>query len=209
VGAAGNQRNPVGSLVVVGFSRLAYGARLALAAGVALHCHNPGLIEAGAGAPTASGAPVEVVAVKLFRHVADLAQVNALRRRETRACGADELRGARRSLGTSSALTCAAEAQCTGMAVQGYFSHISPDGSTPEQRSARCGYSGRVAENISWGQQDIEAALQSWVSSPGHCRNLFTELAEDAAWVSCEGSAGKRYWVLLIGAPGVAPSDGL
>lgn len=51
--------------------------------------------------------------------------------------------------------------------------HQGSDGSTVGTRLTRAGYSWRaVAENIAWNYANIDAAVNGWITSPGHCRNI-------------------------------------
>lgn len=54
-----------------------------------------------------------------------------------------------------------------------YFSHYSPEGTSPFERlqSAGIGYS-RAAENIAYGYPTGEAVLQAWLNSAGHRANI-------------------------------------
>ncbi len=79
----------------------------------------------------------------------------------------------------------------------GAGSHLGSDGSRPRERARREGYNGaRVGENIYWNfiaDPRPQTALEFWLSSPPHCRNLmnpeFTELG--AAKVG-------GYWTLVL-----------
>lgn len=77
-------------------------------------------------------------------------------------------------LALSENLTREAQAHACDMAQRGYFSHVSPDGSSMDDRLRRARLSGicRGAENIAKGQRDIPAAMRSWMGSAGHRRNL-------------------------------------
>lgn len=73
----------------------------------------------------------------------------------------------------NAALTRAAQAHAADMAAQNYFDHVSKDGRTFIQRLAEQGYhSCHPAENLAWGQENASAALNEWIASPGHLRNL-------------------------------------
>ncbi|MCB1171399.1 MAG: CAP domain-containing protein [Leptospiraceae bacterium] len=59
------------------------------------------------------------------------------------------------------------------MARRDFFSHTNPEGESPFDRMKKAGlrYS-LAAENIAFGQRDAREVLQSWLSSPGHRRNI-------------------------------------
>lgn len=67
----------------------------------------------------------------------------------------------------------AAQKHARDMGVRDYFSHVSPSGSTPAQRVEDEGYRWRsVAENIAAGYTTVEDAVNGWVNSDGHFRNI-------------------------------------
>ena len=74
------------------------------------------------------------------------------------------------------ALTRAAQAHAEDMLRRGYFSHRSrggPNGTTFVERARAGGCAmGAGAENIAKGQKTQAAALEAWVRSAGHRRNL-------------------------------------
>lgn len=162
--------------------RLAFAARLALAA--ALACALAGVF-AGAGAaetPRAVSAADE-----LESHV--LVELNKVRR-------AHRLQPLRRS----SLLAAAADVHSRAMGVHGFFRHESRDGSSFWKRVKRFYRSGgyrswSVGENLLWSTPGLDAAraVELWMSSPGHRKNILTP-----RWREIGLSA-----VLVTGAPGV------
>jgi len=78
-------------------------------------------------------------------------------------------------------LSAAADAHSLAMARRGFFAHESADGSAFWKRVRRF-YSDRgfsrwsVGENLLWSSPDVDAAgaLQMWLSSPPHRKNLLT-----------------------------------
>jgi uncharacterized protein YkwD len=99
-----------------------------------------------------------------------LAQVNTFRR----AHGLVALR-------PSVKLWLAARQHSGEMAVRGYFSHSSADGSHFDRRIARYYAMGNrgywsVGENLLWSSPDVDAAgaLRMWLNSPEHRANLLT-----------------------------------
>jgi uncharacterized protein YkwD len=70
-------------------------------------------------------------------------------------------------------LNAAAQSQSQNMALQDYFDHTAPDGSTPGQRVTATGYRwSRVAENIGAGYSTADAVVEGWINSPGHRANM-------------------------------------
>jgi uncharacterized protein YkwD len=70
-------------------------------------------------------------------------------------------------------LTRAAQSHVQDMVANGYFSHSSRNGASVGDRvkANGCDWTG-VSENIAQGQTSPEQAMQSWINSPGHRRNL-------------------------------------
>ncbi len=67
----------------------------------------------------------------------------------------------------------AADDHAQDMARRGFFSHTSPDGGEMTDRYSRYGRWTTLAENIAMGtHMDSRGAVQSWMKSPGHRRNI-------------------------------------
>jgi uncharacterized protein YkwD len=58
------------------------------------------------------------------------------------------------------------------MANRDYFSHDTPEGWGPTDRARANGYPRGAAENIQAGAPNAYAVVNSWLNSPGHCKNL-------------------------------------
>ena len=60
----------------------------------------------------------------------------------------------------------------TAMVRQGFFAHVSPQGSTPGERARAAGYpGGALGETIGWGAGALAtpaAIVQGWLESPPH-----------------------------------------
>lgn len=144
--------------------------------------------------PAAADAPA------ISRRVLEL--VNAARA-QARKCG-NQSYPAVPALTLRPALEYAARLQALDMAKRGYMSHTGSDGSSPGDRVKRAQYAWRtVAENVAAGQSTAEAAVQSWLDSPGHCSNLmgakFTEMGI-AYVVNLERPEG-IFWAQVFAAP--------
>jgi uncharacterized protein YkwD len=103
----------------------------------------------------------------------------------------------------SATLQAVASGHAADMARYNYFSHTSRDGGSLVERASRAGYPRRaMAENIAAGQLQADAAMQSWLESPGHCANImapaFNEMGAAFA-VNSKSSLG-IYWVQMFGA---------
>ena len=75
----------------------------------------------------------------------------------------------------------AARKHSTDMATRGYFSHTSVGGTSFDRRIARFYPMGSrhywsVGENLLWSSPDVDAAhaLDMWINSPEHKRNMLT-----------------------------------
>lgn len=67
-----------------------------------------------------------------------------------------------------------AQAHSENMARHDSLDHADADGADMKERLRRAGYvrRGPAAENISYGQFNVDEALAGWVGSPGHRENL-------------------------------------
>ncbi|MBA2723645.1 MAG: CAP domain-containing protein [Methylibium sp.] len=90
------------------------------------------------------------------------------------------------------------------MATQNYFSHTSLDGRSLSDRVGAAGYvwSG-VGENIAAGYGSVQAVVDGWMESSGHCANLmnrnYTEMA--LACARDNGSVYRIYWTQVLARP--------
>lgn len=125
-------------------------------------------------------------------------------RASARNCGTERFPAAP-PLTWNPALGDAALAHSRDMATQRYFNHRARDGTQVAERAVRVGYSWRrIGENIAFGQRSPQEAVESWLSSPGHCANLmnrdFTEMGA-AYGVTPARHAGIIYWTQVFGTP--------
>jgi uncharacterized protein YkwD len=105
-------------------------------------------------------------------------------------------------LAWNEALFSAAARHSADMARRNYFDHASPDGRRVGARAAAEGYSWRaIGENIAGGDRTLDGALEGWITSPGHCRNImspeFTEIG--LACVERSGTTWGTYWTMVLG----------
>lgn len=134
-------------------------------------------------------------------------QAGALARiNQYRASGAD-CRSAGRFLSAQplvweSRLAQAATAHSQDMASRNYFSHTSPTGSSMVTRINATGYTwSTIGENIAAGYSTVNAVIDGWMASDGHCANLMNPNFKDAA-LACVASSTSRYrtyWTLDLG----------
>ncbi|WP_172327310.1 CAP domain-containing protein [Mangrovicoccus sp. HB161399] len=72
---------------------------------------------------------------------------------------------------------------------------------TAANRIGALGYRwGFAAENVAFGQRDMQAVLDAWANSPGHRANM---LAGQAVHYGFGGASNRLgpYWVLVLAAP--------
>ncbi|MBI4817862.1 MAG: hypothetical protein HY791_16500, partial [Deltaproteobacteria bacterium] len=99
-------------------------------------------------------------------------------------------------------LQASARAHSADMAARGYYSHNSPEGSTPSDRTLHAGYSGPVVgENIAAGQVSPEDVVHAWLLSPGHCANMLDPHYSDlgVGFTFDPTSERHTYWVQNFG----------
>jgi uncharacterized protein YkwD len=109
-------------------------------------------------------------------------------------CGNDELPPAGK-LTWSDQLEKAATRHATDMYKHDNLDHKGTDGSDLGDRATDAGYEwSMVGENIAWGHPTIKEAVEGWISSPEHCKNMMSPVFKDM------GAARKgEYWVLQLG----------
>jgi uncharacterized protein YkwD len=79
------------------------------------------------------------------------------------------------------------------MATNDYFAHESQDGRTPADRVSAAGYAwSAIGENIAAGYPDVAAAVDGWMTSPGHCANIMTAAFRELG-MACADNATSRY----------------
>lgn len=99
-------------------------------------------------------------------------------------------------------LTVAAQAEAEAMAREHYFSHVSPDGTTPALRARLAGYpSTFVGENIAMGYTSAAAVTSAWLHSPEHRENMLREIYTDMGVGFARSADGTTYWVVDFGNP--------
>ena len=67
----------------------------------------------------------------------------------------------------------AAQRHAEDMLLRSYYSHVSPEGTSPTARLRKSGYAGTmVAENIARGPVAVDEVMNNWMGSSGHRQNL-------------------------------------
>jgi uncharacterized protein YkwD len=103
-------------------------------------------------------------------------------------------------LHSHSLLRSAAQAHADDMAERGYYEHTSPEGRDAGDRITAAGYAwSRWAENIHRGPKSAAAAMDDWMNSDGHRRNILNCSFEDIG-VGIKLTANGPWWVQNFGA---------
>ncbi|HEY2107401.1 MAG TPA: CAP domain-containing protein [Candidatus Binataceae bacterium] len=103
------------------------------------------------------------------------------------------------ALTLSGRLAVVARGHSYDMALRHYFSHVSPDGITPEQRIRGSGIEyAKMGENIY--EEDFpdpdrmpERAIQAWMGSPSHRKNMLSPLFEETGVGIARAADGSTY----------------
>lgn len=95
-------------------------------------------------------------------------------------------------------LTLSARAHSAEMAASGTLSHDSPDGRSPWDRMESAGYGDGGAENIGRGYTSAEDAVQSWMATGGHRRNILNCKLTATGVGAVDGSTGP-WWTQDFG----------
>ena len=117
---------------------------------------------------------------------------------------AQRARAGLQPLRANSQLMLAAQTQAEQTASARQLQHVLPDAKypRPEDRLGASGYPWRAwAENIAFGQKTPSDAVEAWMHSPGHRKNLlnprYTELGTGVAI----DATGRPYYVQVFGTP--------
>ncbi|MGC1439074.1 MAG: CAP domain-containing protein [Burkholderiaceae bacterium] len=119
-------------------------------------------------------------------------------------CG-DDVMPAVDPLRVSQLLVIAAENHSDDMFTNGFFDHIGSDGTSPSERIEQTGYRWRTTgENIAAGYPDLDAVMQAWMDSPGHCRNIMSANFHEVGVGLVLGDNNSRYdsyWTMTLASP--------
>jgi uncharacterized protein YkwD len=168
------------------------GARLAVAAAVALAAAPPGVAAARDSAGSVATGAAACANTSLVPSAHDTAQVGG-----AIVCLINAIRTSHglAPLAPSGALNASALGHSRDMVARGYFSHDTPSGSTPAQRMLRhgvaCPNGCALGENIAWasGSYSTPAAIvQAWMGSPGHRANILDPVFRYEGLGVAEGS---------------------
>jgi len=98
----------------------------------------------------------------------------------------------------------AAQAHAEQAAAAGRLQHVLPEARypRPQDRLNAFGYPWQAfAENIAYGQPDATAAMDAWMKSPSHRKNLLNAAYTEFGTGSATDAAGRPYDVQVFGRP--------
>jgi uncharacterized protein YkwD len=107
-------------------------------------------------------------------------------------------------LAYSELLSSVARAHSQDMLARDFVDHINPDGLTPFDRLERAAYRySAAAENIAAGHGQASAAdaLNSWLNSPGHRKNVLNPEFSEIGIGYAQGGKMEHYWTGLFARP--------
>lgn len=174
----------------LGTAELALAAALLLLAG----CGGGGDSTGSSSQPSATNTPAPTATCGLSNFSdAIVQQVNA-RRAAGASCGTRGSFPSAVALQWHGMLTNAAAAHSQDMAANNYFAHNSQDGRTPGDRITAAGYGwATYGENIAAGYASVQAVIDGWFDSDGHCANLMNGNFREIGVACVPGSGSTRY----------------
>ena len=96
----------------------------------------------------------------------------------------------------------AATGHSQDMAAKNYFSHTSQDGRSMVDRINAAGYAwSTIGENIAAGYPSVNAVIDGWMASDGHCANVMNAAFQDVALacIASSSSSYGTYWTMNAG----------
>lgn len=121
-------------------------------------------------------------------------------RAKARKCGASSYRAAP-PLAWNNALGQAALTHSMDMALNGFLSHTGSDGSTPGTRASKAGFKWKtIGEDVGQGYRTPEDAVQGWLRSEAHCKNIMSPEFREAGAARARSDTLRTYWAVAFGA---------
>ena len=122
-----------------------------------------------------------------------LIEINKLRATGCK-CGADDM-SAVPALVSNPLLTKTAAIYADDMNARNYFSHISPEGTSPIQRASAVGYTGKyVGEVIARNYSTSAEVVIGWKNSEEHCKAMMSN-----TYVEMGAGKSGKIWVANLG----------
>lgn len=123
-------------------------------------------------------------------------------RAKPRQCG-DTSYTAAAPLRWNAQLATAAERHSLDMSDNNFFDHTGTGNTSVGERVNAANYAWQsVGENLAAGQLTLQEAIEGWLSSPGHCRNIMNTRYKEAglACVENQSTEFSTYWTNVFGA---------
>ena len=155
--------------------------------------------------PTRTASPANPAAPPAATHALETRALQLINEARSRGahCGSQSF-GPAPPLSLSGTLADVAAGHASDMAVHDYFEHQDLSGQSPADRVRAAGYHEKlVGENIAYGPQSIEEAVQGWLASPGHCENIMDPRFAQMGIGLAPGRAARRglFWVQVLAEP--------
>jgi uncharacterized protein YkwD len=135
---------------------------------------------------------------------AAMARINDWRARGA-TCGARGAFAPAPALAWNNRLTEAAAVHSNDMVTANFFDHTGSGGSTAGSRVTAAGYNWRtVGENIAAGYPTVNAVVDGWIGSEGHCANLLNAAFTEVGLACVTGTAANpygTYWTMDLARP--------
>lgn len=124
------------------------------------------------------------------------------RRAAGASCGGSGSFAATAPLTMNANLRCAARRHTQDMVDRDYFSHSSPEGSSPADRITEAEYSYSTwGENIAGGSATAAGVMDQWMGSDGHCANIMNPSFSEIGVGYVGGGAYGHTWTQVFAAP--------
>jgi uncharacterized protein YkwD len=152
----------------------------------------------GVAGPPSAAAPAPAPQTLSTCNLLDFAASALARVNQHRAAGATcGSRGAfppAAALAWNDRLTQAADVHSRDMQGNNFFSHTGSGGSSASQRVDAAGYAwSSVGENIAAGYPTVNAVVDGWMASEGHCANLMNANFSDFGLACVSGAPSNTY----------------
>jgi len=156
------------------------------------------------GGATAATPVAADIGCGLANFQADALRIVNAKRAQGASCGTHGNFAPAAALAWNTALANAAYGHSRDMADHNFFSHTGSNGSSFDARISAAGYDWHaVAENIAAGPSSVQAVVDGWMASDGHCANLMSASYRDMGLACARNPASSYgiYWTLDLASP--------
>jgi uncharacterized protein YkwD len=133
-----------------------------------------------------------------------LARINQ-KRAAGASCGTRGSFAAAGALAWNTPLTQAADGHSRDMVTNNFHDHVSADGRTLADRIDATGYAwSSIGENIAAGYPGVNAVVDAWMTSDGHCANLMNPAFTELGLACMSGNSAttyNNYWTMTLARP--------